>query len=270
MHDVLVHVRSLNGESRALRYGSALALASGAAVTGVHVVPGYYDAGLEPELIAMLVEQSQQRVAEAVAAAPAIAKAAADLGVSTFEWRVAEGRFADALEQAAASSDLLVMEHAADALDAVADVPHRVLLCGTPCLVLPRRDFDFHADAPMAIGWNGSSESLRAVHAALPLLRGRRVLLMRGEERLSFPTLNWTPAFDIAAHLRSRGVAVETVAIDACGDAAGAALLEQAQRFGAELLVMGAYGRSRFSEWILGGVTRHVLASAEIPVLLCH
>lgn len=41
-------------------------------------------------------------------------------------------------------------------------------------------------------------------------------------------------------------------------------------RSGAELLVMGAYGCSRFSEWVLGGATRHVLAWAKLPVLLRH
>jgi nucleotide-binding universal stress UspA family protein len=41
-------------------------------------------------------------------------------------------------------------------------------------------------------------------------------------------------------------------------------------KFRADMLVMGAYGRSRFSEWMLGGATRHVLTWADIPVLMRH
>ena len=51
---------------------------------------------------------------------------------------------------------------------------------------------------------------------------------------------------------------------------AGEALLEAARDVGADLLVMGAYGRSRFSEWALGGATRHVLTHAQMPVLMRH
>jgi nucleotide-binding universal stress UspA family protein len=50
----------------------------------------------------------------------------------------------------------------------------------------------------------------------------------------------------------------------------GAAVLAAAGDVGAGLLVMGAYGHTRFREWVLGGVTRHVLAHAALPVLLRH
>ena len=38
----------------------------------------------------------------------------------------------------------------------------------------------------------------------------------------------------------------------------------------ADLLVMGAYGHSRFREAILGGATRNMLEEAEVPVLMAH
>jgi nucleotide-binding universal stress UspA family protein len=50
----------------------------------------------------------------------------------------------------------------------------------------------------------------------------------------------------------------------------GAALLEAAGRFCADLLVMGGYGHSRLRELVLGGVTAHVLGHGEIPVLMAH
>lgn len=50
----------------------------------------------------------------------------------------------------------------------------------------------------------------------------------------------------------------------------GDALLDAASRFGADLLVMGAYGHSRVREWILGGATQKILTGATLPVLMMH
>ena len=50
----------------------------------------------------------------------------------------------------------------------------------------------------------------------------------------------------------------------------GDVLLEEAERVSADLLVMGAYSHSRLRELILGGVTRHVLQNADLPVLMAH
>jgi nucleotide-binding universal stress UspA family protein len=50
----------------------------------------------------------------------------------------------------------------------------------------------------------------------------------------------------------------------------GEALLDSASRFGADLLVMGAYGHSRVREWILGGATQKNLTEATLPVLMMH
>jgi nucleotide-binding universal stress UspA family protein len=53
-------------------------------------------------------------------------------------------------------------------------------------------------------------------------------------------------------------------------EAVGAALLRAVTEAGADLLVMGGYGHSRLGELVLGGVTRHVLTHAHLPVLLAH
>jgi len=46
--------------------------------------------------------------------------------------------------------------------------------------------------------------------------------------------------------------------------------LKAAAESGADLIVMGAFGRSRFKEWILGGATRHVLENMTVPVFMAH
>jgi nucleotide-binding universal stress UspA family protein len=73
----------------------------------------------------------------------------------------------------------------------------------------------------------------------------------------------------LADYLEWRGIVCERRSIVA-EDAVGAALLRAASDAGADLLVMGGYGRSRLRELVLGGVTRHVLTHAQLPVLLAH
>jgi len=51
---------------------------------------------------------------------------------------------------------------------------------------------------------------------------------------------------------------------------AGSAILAVAAREAADLVIMGAYGRSWLSEWILGGATRHILSHMNVPVLMAH
>jgi nucleotide-binding universal stress UspA family protein len=46
--------------------------------------------------------------------------------------------------------------------------------------------------------------------------------------------------------------------------------MNEAKQFGADLIVMGGYGHSRFREWVIGGATRLALTEATVPVLMAH
>jgi nucleotide-binding universal stress UspA family protein len=70
--------------------------------------------------------------------------------------------------------------------------------------------------------------------------------------------------------LERHGANVDARHVPSGGQDVGRVLLAQAQAFGADLVVMGAYGRSRLCEQLLGGVTRTVLREAELPVLMSH
>lgn len=78
------------------------------------------------------------------------------------------------------------------------------------------------------------------------------------------------PCADIALHLARYGVQAEAARDTASPQFVGEALLEQAQRQRADLIVMGAYGHSRLKEIVLGGATRHLLKRATVPVLMSH
>lgn len=74
------------------------------------------------------------------------------------------------------------------------------------------------------------------------------------------------PGMDMAAHLACHNVPV--VLEPQPGDDAGSILLNRCAAIGADLLVMGAKGRSDVSEFLFGGATRHVFSSARVPVLV--
>ncbi len=70
--------------------------------------------------------------------------------------------------------------------------------------------------------------------------------------------------------LAEHGIAVEMHALPIGGGPLGAALLGKAHELGADMLVMGAYQHSPLREFLLGGVTRHMLAHGDLPMLLRH
>ena len=77
-------------------------------------------------------------------------------------------------------------------------------------------------------------------------------------------------ADDLRHRLAWHGIACEIQSFEAAASELGAAFLEQSGKAGADLLIKGAYSQSRLRQLILGGRTRHILAHAEIPVLLSH
>jgi nucleotide-binding universal stress UspA family protein len=73
-----------------------------------------------------------------------------------------------------------------------------------------------------------------------------------------------------ARHLQRNGIPAQAVHLSAGKRSAGEIILDQAGSLGCDLLIKGAYTQSRLRQMIFGGVTRHVLANATLPVLMAH
>ena len=78
------------------------------------------------------------------------------------------------------------------------------------------------------------------------------------------------PSNMLADYLALHGITAEEHLIDAQNRPIGSVLLEEAEKLGADLLVVGGYGHSRLREFILGGVTRGMLASMTVPCFMSH
>ncbi|MCK9541301.1 MAG: universal stress protein [Novosphingobium sp.] len=140
---------------------------------------------------------------------------------------------------------------------------------GRPVLLLPEiagRELRFDR---IAIAWDGSSVAARALGDAMPLVRqaGSVALVqITGEKDLS----KAASSADAVRNLKFHGIDAEAVEIPLEGRDAAATLQSWCERDGRELLVMGAFGHSRAREFVLGGVTRSILASPRLPVLISH
>ena len=135
---------------------------------------------------------------------------------------------------------------------------------GRPVLVAP-------LEAPRSLGrrivisWNGSAEAARAVSAALPLIARAEavsILSIAMDERAE------EGADGLMEFLAWHGVSAERRAAPESDGPMGAAIIQACAD--ADLLVMGAYTHSRLRQLILGGVTRHVLERATLPLLMAH
>lgn len=145
-----------------------------------------------------------------------------------------------------------------------------VLHCARPVLVLPAAGVGAEIGKRVTVAWNGSPEAVRAITSALPLLRRAEQVQLVVFGRYDDPGLHGDePGADIALYLARHGVKVEVNAIDGGADD-GDSLLSFAAEKGADLIVMGAYGHSRLSEYLLGGFTRTALRSSSLPLWMAH
>jgi nucleotide-binding universal stress UspA family protein len=186
---------------------------------------------------------------------------------ATVGWRDVAGRAPELIAARARFFDLVVLGRS----DRVIDLPstdvieETLLRSGRPILLAPAT-VPAAMGQTVAIGWDGSVPSVRALAAARPmLLEAKRVVMITVGDK---PEADTPAACD---YLRWHGLGCESdivPAVSGVGD--GEQLLATARDVGADLLVMGAYGHSGWREMLFGGATRTVVESSLLPVLLTH
>lgn len=138
---------------------------------------------------------------------------------------------------------------------------------GRPVLVAPPGGGDHNFGGHVGISWNGSAQSARAVGSAIGLIAGadKVSVLTAASDQTSAAR-----GPELSSYLEWHGVHPDTRTFTADAPPIGAALLAECAEAGVDLLVMGAYTHSRMRQLILGGVTRHVLEEASIPLFMAH
>ena len=120
------------------------------------------------------------------------------------------------------------------------------------------------------IAWKDTREARRAVRDALPLLQeAQRVSIAEvtseGMEESAVARIA-----DVARYLAHHDVSVGQQTGIAADESEGNVLLRLAREQDADLIVAGAYGHNRLSEWVFGGVTRNLLTTSTVPCLFSN
>ena len=187
---------------------------------------------------------------------------------ATVGFRSVIGREHELVAHAARLSDLVVVSHpvAGDQASS-SEALHAVLFdSGRPVILAPKRIPDT-IGRRISIAWNGTTESASAILSALDWLRRAEAVqvLYSDDYQRRGPE-----AAELVDYLAGHGIASEAASFRRLGERVGAGLLAAAGAFDADLLVMGAYSHSRLRQMIIGGVTRHVIEKATLPVLMAR
>ena len=276
-HSFLVHVDDSDHAARRLEVATRLALAHDAHLEGVYAVP---TREMTPFTSAMLPDTVVANRLRESGDAQALAEerfraATAHAGLPAATFAAPAGPPIDAAIHHTRYADLGIFgqprpedEHAAFADELV----HGVLMgAGRPLLLVPH-----YGDFPtigenVLIAWKETRESAIAVRDALPFLaQARKVVVMSitapGDDAVRETLSDAGIATWLARHRIDATVRHEVAAdIDV-----GNLLLSRAADLSSDLVVMGAYSRTRMSERVWGGVTRLMLEAMTLPVLMSH
>lgn len=171
----------------------------------------------------------------------------------------ADARFV-AIARHASLHDLIVLGAKADT-----DAGDVLLSTRTPALVIPEGARAFDVTGPALVAWNSSPEAAAALKGAVPLLKHASAVHL-----VEVGDADRDPPIEAAARYLSRhGVHANVERVPAQGNVS-ATIAATADRLGAAWVTMGAYGRSRWRETLLGGVTRGMLKDPKRPLLLAH
>ncbi len=274
LKDLLVHVGNDPAFTARVDVAINLAAAHDAHLTGIHVlvwpvIPPYIAAQLPAEVH----EVQGRQLREAADRARATFEERARLGGVRHEWRAVEGELIETMTLHARYSDLTVVGQGIDSDEyerGLSALPAELALAvGRPVLIVPRYGTFSRLGERVLVGWNGSREATRAVNDAIPILQRARTVTVLTVDPEREPGRR-VPAADISLHLARHGISAEAASTPAASISVGDALLSYAADLAADLIVMGAYGHSRLRERVLGGVTRYLLQSMTVPVLMSH
>ncbi len=143
-----------------------------------------------------------------------------------------------------------------------------ILAAGRPVLVVPR-EID-HLESPnVLIAWKDTREARRAVQDALPFLQWSKEVVLAAVHPSGSPTVD-RQLSDVARYLARHGVSVRKEIVTVSNESEAGTLLELTIKEHTDLIVAGAYGRTRLGEWIFGGVTRDLLLNSRICCLFSN
>lgn len=139
-----------------------------------------------------------------------------------------------------------------------------------PTLAAPASFHGSSIGKRVLVAWDNAPQSQRAVLSAMPLLRVADHVTLCSIARYPGDAID-IDALDESLKLGQQGVQPALVVVDGSGSPSDArVLLEQARGMDADLIVAGAFGHPRWQQRLVGGITRSLLRSTAVPLLMRH
>jgi len=192
-------------------------------------------------------------------------RASVERRATVVEWRSARSLPVPYLLQQARAADILVICARPETLvdpSAAPDPSDLVMQAGRPLIVVPPTAewLDLRS---VLVAWKDVREARRAIFDALPILAAaKEVTIAEIPEQDGCRADALSRVADVAAWLRSHGIAANTIVPERAGGVTGQ-LENIAANIGAGAVIAGAYGHSRLREWVLSGVTRHLATESR-------
>jgi nucleotide-binding universal stress UspA family protein len=273
--DIVVNLTGDAPQEFAADYAISLASLFDAHIAGIGfiyepVIPGTVMGGIPTDLIEA---QREENTRAAKVATDRFEAAASRAGLSA-EVRLLDASVAGAADlfgRIARRFDLAVVGQARPQEGASEEllIEGALFESGRPVVVVPHVQTQGVTLDRVLVCWDGSRPATRAIADALPFLRRAKaidIVAVSGERGKGSELVGT----NMARHLARHGLKVELKRLSAGNVDVPAAITAHATETGADFMVMGGYGHSRLREFILGGVTRTVLTSSTIPVLMSH
>jgi nucleotide-binding universal stress UspA family protein len=277
---VLVHVDNDKHANERIKFAAKIAISEdahliGAAPSGVsrYIFQSkfIYEGGAMAMHVGSHLEELRKHAQDALTAFENTAK---QEGVNSYEARQVDDEAGGGISLQARYSDIVVIGQTN--LDdpsptTLPDFPEFVIMnSGRPVLIIPYAGTYGTVAKRVLIAWDASTSATRAVTAAIPLMkRAENVDVVVFNPDARGDVHGEQPGADIGLYLARHGIKVNVVRQKTDIDV-GNALLSIAADLSSDMLIMGGYGHSRFREILLGGVTRTVLESMTVPILMAH
>jgi len=236
-----------------------------------HTQTGYYYAGASAYVF-------QESIDRAIADAEALErKVRSRLDTEDLRWSVESavaqmGGVSSLIGMRARFADLTVLGKpygAARPADSEAVVEAAMFEGGCPVLIVPDSGLSPDFASRIVVAWNQSTEALCAARRALPLLVKAECVDIAVVAPTQGPE-GPEPGTRMGEWLTRHGARTQVTVLAKTLPRISEILIRHARETGATMIVMGAYGHSRFREAILGGATRNMLEQTELPVLLAR
>jgi nucleotide-binding universal stress UspA family protein len=232
--------------------------------------PLYFTTG---EAAEQLVSEGQASLAHKLSDLETLFRQAAGSRSDRSEWRCSREMPVRYVAREARAADILVTgQGRGSGLSdpfAQADLRDLVMQVGRPILVVPHDVVWLHLKSCL-VAWKDTREARRAVVDSLPMLRqANEVTVLEVVEAGSDKSMALRRVRDVVSWLECHGIAASPLVSEEEGDAT-AQIEVVASRIDAGLVIAGAYGHTRFREWVFGGVTRRLMDATDRCTLFSH